>query len=477
MRKSVLFVMLFICSTFMTQVFGSNPMVDPATYSSKFGYNLTNQWAYTNVLGNYVTASDLLGAAGSVRGMAVKEGKMLFSSRNSGNQILIVDGATGAKLTPVNLASNVFTYMGKNKAGDADSLWTTPLPCNDIQIDDAGNVLVSNLSTSNTARFQIWKIDMATGNGTALVDQAMITDFPLSEAGTRFDAFGVWGDVTGDAVIMAASADPDVVEVYKWTVTGGVVQTPVSIILDNFTKGTTLTDKANLGSAPRVLPLDNNYFYVDGNNIMPTLMDKDGNVVDGFHNKYSALTDSVTSTGNKWTMNVGHNGVKEFQIGNDYFIIMSATNTAGVPPSSFRVFKFADAGKAFTGIDVMWTFPQAGMGGQSNSYRTGMPVVEVNGNTANIYVYTGDNGYAMYTMSAPTGVNNARVSQVNAVLRGNVITMSEEVKSVTIYAVNGQKVNTAFNVSEIAAPSQKGIYLVNITDKIGTAKVQKIVVR
>ncbi|VBB48051.1 conserved exported hypothetical protein [uncultured Paludibacter sp.] len=476
MKKSVLFGMLLICSSSLTNVFASDPTVDPATYSTRFNYNLTSQWAYTNNLQNYLTA-DLLGAAGTVRGMAVKDGKMLFCSRNAGNQILVIDGATGAKLTPITLTSNVFTYMGRNKADTADSLWTAPLPCNDIQVDDAGNVLVSNLSTSNTSRFQIWKIDITTGNGTALIDQTIITDFPASKVGTRFDAFGVWGDVTKNAVIMAANAEATVVEVYKWTITNGTVEAPVLIELDNVTAGTTLTGKANLGTAPRVLPLDDNYFYVDGNSTVPTLMDKDGNVIDGFYNKYSALKDSVTIPGTTWSMDTGHNGVKEFQIGSDYFLIMAASNTATKPNSSFRIFKFADAGKAFSGLDCMWTFPQAGMGAVSNPYRTGMPCVEVSGSEAKIYVYTGENGYAMYTMSVSTGLNDTKISHVNILLKGNKISISEEVKSAEIYAVSGQRLASAYNVSEMSAPTQKGIYLVSIIDKEGAKKVQKIAVQ
>lgn len=475
MKKNVLFTMLLACSTLFINVFAAAPQVDPATYASRFNYQLTSKWAYTNKLGNYNSAADLLGAIGSVRGMAVQNGKMLFCSRNSGNQILVVNGTTGAKETPINLASNVFTYLGRNKANTADSTWTTPLPCNDIQVDDAGNVLVSNLATSNTARFQVWKIDLATGNGTALIDQTIIQNFPLSKTGTRFDAFGVWGDVNTNAVIMAANAEATVVEVYKWTITNGVMGTPILIELDNTTAGTTLTGKANLGSAPRVYPVDADYFYVDGNSTYPTLMDGDGNVIDDFFKKKSALTDSVSITGTKWVMNEGHNGLKEFQIGSDYFVIMAATNTAGVPTSTFRVFKFADANKAFSGLDCMWTFPQAGMGGVSNTYRTGMPAIEVNGNTANIYVYTGENGYAMYTISpVASPINKTEVSNVSIQLKGSKIVISEEVKLAEIYSVSGQKIATANNVSELDAPYAKGVYLVTIIDKSGAKKVQKI---
>ncbi len=478
MKKNVLFTMLLIGSTLLTGLFAAAPQVDPAAYATRLNYKLTSKWAYTNTLGNYNSSADLLGAANSTRGMTVKNGKMLFCTRNTtGNQIIVVDGATGAKEAPITLASNVFTYLGRNKTNTADSIWTTPLACNDIHVDDAGNVLVCNLSTSNTARFQVWKIDLTTGNGTVVIDQAsIIADFPLSKTGTRFDAFGVWGDVNTNAVIMAANAEATVVEVYKWTITNGVVGTPVLIELDNTTAGTALTGKANLGSAPRVLPVDANYFYVDGNSTYPTLVDGDGNVIDDFFKKKSALTDSVSIAGTKWVMNEGHNGIKEFQIGSDYFVVMAATNTAGVPKSTFRVFKFADANKAFSGLDCMWTFPQAGMGGASNSYRTGMPAVEVNGNTANIYVYTGENGYAMYTISPDNGVgvNKTELSKVNIQLKGSKIIISEEVKLAEIYSVSGQKIATTTNVSEINAPNAKGIYLVTIIDKNGAKKAQKI---
>lgn len=465
-----------MCSTLMN-VFAGTPTTDPATYGTRFGYNLTSKWAYTNTLQNYLTADLLGGAAGMARGMAVKNGKMLFCDRST-KSIIVVNGETGAKEPSVALASNVFTYLGRNKANTADSVWTAgTLINNDIHVDDAGNVLVGNLITSNTGRFQVWKIDLTTGSGTVLIDEMMITNFPASKVGTRFDAFGVWGDVTKNAVIMAANAEATVVEVYKWTISNGVVSTPVLIELDNTTAGTTLFAKANLGTAPRVLPLDDNYFYVDGNSTVPTLMDKEGNVIDGFHKRYSALKDSLTLPGTIWTMDTGHNGVKEFQIGSDYFLIMAASNTATKPYSSFRILKFADANKSFSGLDCVWTFPQAGMGAVSNPYRTGMPCVEVMGNEAKIYVYTGENGYAAYTMSVATGIKDTQISNVNIFLNNSKVSISELVKSVEIFSISGQRIAASRNVSEIAAPSQKGIYLVNVIDNNGAKKVQKIAVQ
>ena len=499
MKKTLLFAVAILLGAISSSSYAAEVKKDSAVYANRSGYKLESKWMYSAVLNNYNSAPDKLGAAGVVRGMAAKDGKMYFCSRTTVNQILVVDGATGALLAPINLASNVFTYLGRNKANTADSTYLAYLPNNDIQKDNAGNILVSNLPTSNAGRFQVWKINLADGTGTALINTDIITHYPLSKTGTRFDAIGVWGDVNGNAVIMAANAEATVTEVYKWTITNGVVdQKPALIELDNsgqywfgaYTAGTnSFAPLANLGNAPRVLPLDDTYFYVDGFTTYPTLVDKDGNVIDGFYKiynpdgttldatAYGLLTDNITDPANTWVMNQGHNGVKEFQIGSDYFLIMAASNTVAKPFSSFRMFKFKDASKLFKEMTLMWTFPQAGMGAVSNAYRTGMPEVEVIGNTANIYLYTQENGYGAYTMTIATGVNNINASNVDIILRGRQIVISEQVKTAEIYSVSGVRLATAYNTSEIAAPDQKGIYIVRVTDNFGTKKVQKIAVQ
>ncbi|MFA5046069.1 MAG: hypothetical protein WC542_09080, partial [Paludibacter sp.] len=355
MKKKVLFGVALICSAFLTNVMAANPLVDPATYAPRGEITLANQWLYSNVLNNYNAAADFVAASGTARGMAVKDGKMLFVDRGN-KQLVVVNGATGAKESPIVMASNLFTYMGRNKADTADSLVTAGLwGYQDIKVDNAGNVLLGNIITSNTGRFQIWKANLTTGAGTLVIDQANLATLFPSAATMRFDAFGVWGDVNGSAVILAANASVTAMEVYKWVITGGVAGVPTLIELDNTTVGTYLTGLANLGSAPQVFPLDENLFYLDGNATFPTLMDKDGNVIDGFYAKPSALKDSVTAPvatpKTIWTMNQGHNGVTEFQVGDKYFLLMAATNTAGTPASTFRLFKFADASKAFSGLD------------------------------------------------------------------------------------------------------------------------------
>ncbi|MGB4414137.1 MAG: hypothetical protein WBI53_04535 [Paludibacter sp.] len=481
MKKQLLFGIALVCSAFLTNVMAAEPAVDPATYPIRGTMKLTNKWLYSNKLGNYNVAADFVAASGMARGMAVKDGKMLFIDRGN-KQIVVVNGATGAKEAPIALASNLFTYIGRNKANTADSIWTAGLwGFQDIKIDNAGNVLLGNIITSNAGRFQIWKVDLSTGAGTLVIDQPdLATLFPAATS-MRFDAFGVWGDVNSTAVILAANASATAMEVYKWTITNGVASAPSLIELDNSTAtGADLAGLANLGSAPQVFPLDDNYFYVDGNATFPVLVDKDGNVIDGFKSNLSALKDSVTAPAATpktiWTMNQGHNGVVEFEVTGEYFLLMAATNTVGVPPSTFRLFKFADAGKAFTGLDCLWTFPQAGMGASSNAYRTAMPCVEVSGNIAKIYVYTGENGYGMYEFNTLyTGLKDNEISEVMISLSGNQIRISEEVAFAEIISITGQRIVAAKNISTLDAPTTKGVYLVSVIDKNGAQKIQKVV--
>ncbi|MDS1032150.1 T9SS type A sorting domain-containing protein [Porphyromonadaceae sp. NP-X] len=476
MKKQVLFGIALLCSAFLSSAWAATPLQD-TTYNAmgpNGEYTLTNKWLYSVTLGNYVAAADKIGTSGFVRGMAVKDGKMLFIDREK-KQITVVNGETGLTEAPIVLASNIFTYMGRNKADTADSIWVAGfLPFNDIKSDNAGNVLLGNCIISSAGRFQVWKVNLTDGSGTLIIDQAnLATLFPASTI--RFDAFGVWGDVNTNAIIMASNALA--MEAYKWTITNGVASDPVMIEIDNVTAGTYLTGLANPGSAPQIFPVEENYFYLDGNATYPTLIDMDGNVIDGFYNNPDALKDSTTMQDKILTMNQGHNGLAEFQVGEEYFVVMAATNTAGTPPSSFRLFKFADANKAFTGLDCLWTFPMKGMGGSSNAYRTAMPAVEVNGNTAKIYVYTGENGYGMYEFKVTqSGKPEISLQPVTVSVKGNTLKLSETVANLSIYNVTGQLIGKFANVSSVESPG-KGVFVVKATTLHGETAIQKVIVK
>lgn len=443
-----------------------------------------NMWICSTKIGNYTTTDELIAPSGTARGMAVKDGKMLFIDRQN-KQIVRVSGSTGAKLTSLSLASNLFTYLGRNKANTADSTWTAgALGFNDIKVDNAGNVLLGNLTTNmntSTQRFQIWKINMNDGTGTLVIDQSNLATLFPSATTLRFDYFNVLGDVNNNAIILAANSSA--LEVYKWIITNGVASDPTVIQLDNsVATGKDLSGLANLGTAPQVFPVDNNKFYVDGNATYPVLCDMNGNVLDGFKSNLNNLKDSTTMPGAMLYMNAGHNGMKEFQVGNEHFIVMAATNTVGYPESTFRLFKFADANKSFATMDCLWTFPLDGMGIKSNTYRTAMPTVEVSGNTAKIYIYVGENGYGMYELITDgkwTG-NDTKMAdnkKVNVMYANKKLMFSEIVKRFEVFNVAGQLIINQNNISEANVNLDKGVYIVSFITDAGLKQSEKIIVK
>lgn len=452
------------------------PRPDPNAYTPlhEGKYTLTSKWLVANSLDNL--SANPIGGNSFVRGMTAKDGKMYFIDREH-KQITVVDGATGAKLAPIKLASNIFMHNFKDVNGnDSVTAVAGTLPFNDIKQDAAGNILLGNAITSNAQPFQVWKIDLATGDGTLIIDEILKKNPDFAAATTlRFDAFGIYGDVNGNAIVMAANASA--MEAYKWTITDGVVGSAEAIIIATDVAGTFLTGLTNPGTAPQIFPLDANFFYLDGNATLPTLIDMDGTIVDGFYNVPIAVEDWSVGIGNKQ----GHNGLIEFEMGGEYFFLMASTNTVGTPPSAFRLFKWANGAKEFSGLESLWTLPSAGMGAASNPYRTAVPSVEVDevNKVATLYLYTGENGYGVYEFKINAGSGVDKINQSGVVLRlnKNNILLSETVSHIELYNTAGQKVAEANNTAKITAPNAKGIYLVNLIDNQGARKIQKIMIK
>ncbi len=369
-------------------------------------YKFTNKWVITRVADNFA-ANMPNSATGTVRGMAVKNGKLYFPER-ANKELVIIDGVDGKMLKPVKFADDIFTYTA-NAGTDSAKVAPTPttLSFNDIKKDAAGNLLLGSCIT-NSQIFQIWKVDETTGKGT-LVIQEKLWDNPLNDSlQYRFDAFGVYGNVDEHAVIMAVDANS--MTAFKWTINGGkqdgnaemielfVAATENSYLISN---GAMIT---NPGTAPQVFPVDDDYFYLDGNATFPTLFNMDGTLADDLKNCAAGIKIG-NNEGDTCTLVTGHNGLCEFQIGQDYFILFAATNTTGTPNSAFALYKYKDASKSFADLTPLWFFPNKGMGSETNGYRTASCDVEVDQKKgiATIYVYTGENGYACYELQGVPG--------------------------------------------------------------------------
>jgi hypothetical protein len=131
------------------------------------------------------------------------------------------------------------------------------------------------------------------------------------------------------------------------------------------------------------------------------------------------------------------NGLCAFQVGEEYFLIMVGGHTVSNPPSTFVLYKFADEYRAFEEMEPLWYFPHNGLGSLTIGCRTAVPSVEVDGNTATIYLYANDNGYGVYKfivdpdyVGPETGVENVEVElgARKMIENGQVIILKNGVK-------------------------------------------------
>ena len=390
-------------------------------YPIRGRFSLENNWVISNVEDNF--AANKPGSNDYVRGMAAKDGIMYFINRET-TSIVRVDGATGEMLEPIKLTGeHLFQKVTGTDSVSGEQTWgaATTLPFNDIKFDWAGNCLIGACvsAAAATQPFMIYLVDLNTGACTELINDDLRDNPGLSEVTFRFDAFGVAGDVTKNGVVMAADAN-DGLNVYRWLIENGVAGEgeQINIKLDASVDQSLYINIAGFGTAPQIFPQDEvgELFYVDGFNTLPMLFsgnpDQGATLLDDFI--YVPAGTKVTNAPDEvLSMNTGHNGLIEFQVGEDYFLLITASNTAADPASSFALYKFADADRLFEGMVPLWFFPHNGMGSATNGCRTAVPSVDViDDNTAVLYVYTNNNGYGTYTLK--TNATGSAVENVEA---------------------------------------------------------------
>jgi len=392
---TLLMGMLLICNSMQATV-----VQDRYAYPerSEGKYSLTNTWIFSNVEDNFVANQPANNDF--ARGMAAKDGKMYFINRET-RSITVVDGATGEMLEPIFITGSDTLFYVQDENGE----WTQGclLPYNDIKFDDAGNCLIGACVTGLSQTFFVYLVDLETGEATEIVKETLGDNPEFVNSinySIRLDAFGVTGDVTKDGVIMAA--DMGSWNVYRWLIKGGKAQKAgridcsIDINSDNSLSG----KEYYFNTAPQIFPQDEKgeLFYVDGHSTYPMLFDKDGHLKGDFISCPSGLQ-IVNTEGDTCKLSKAPNGLCDFKVGNERFLVMAASNNLdGEAPFSFALYKFGDKDRSYESLEPLWYFPANGMGTTINGCRVAMPCVEVVDNKAYIYLYVNNNGYARYEL-------------------------------------------------------------------------------
>lgn len=417
---------------------------DPATYPIVEGYQIECLWGQYDNLGNKPAVL----AGSNSRGMAVLNGKIYVALRKTASVdgkskhsgfLLIYDAKTGVFEKELALTGDGISDV---------EIMTT----NDVQVDDAGHLLVSSMSTNLSSEndpFTVWMVDPKTGEAKTILRYTN----PL-DAKYRIDCFGVVGDITKDGILMAAVAKDQSVggdQVLQWKFKDGVFQDQEAnyIKIQEYANGTTL--ETGNSDAPRVTPIDENLFYLDPQSGWATMYDMHGVIADGFNKE--SLKDFQPESGG------GNNGVDEFTFNNDNFVIyVISNNVHKAYPQAWNLCKLGD-GMAFEGMKKIARIPEAGLGTASNAVRTALPRIEVEKDAAYIYLFATNGGLAAYKMTVATNA----LSQVSGA--GNIRILDnrvvcEEAAFVEIYTVAGQRVDAKANVTTMALPQAQGMYII-----------------
>jgi len=443
---------------------------DTAVYTSTSLYTFENLWIQSRFSPFSNFPADGYGlSTGAARGMAGKDGKILICRREAAgtllekymnkSNILVYDGLTGDLLKTIPVPDSLF----HQKDAVGDTLRVIGYPSNDIQVDNAGNIVLMSMTTNlATSPFVVAALKVDLVAGTVTQAKRIFNKAYVDLAGVRFDAFNVFGNMFGNGYFMAAVAGTTAGigdMVIRWNVVNGITnETFVSIQIKKYVPSKTA--KFN-DTAPRVKPISETLFYLDGFQSYATLYDMDGNLVDSISAK-------------NYPGSPGLNGVDEFVIGNHNFIVYSNTNTATLPYITWAVGELG-AGMSLVNMEKLYVFPKGGMGNTSNPVRTAVTYIDVVGNSAFIYVYGFANGLAAYKLTLkPTGVAEHQMSNVIVSIQENQIRLSEEVAMVQVYSITGQKVASQANVATINAPVSKGIYIVTVIDNNGKKLIQKV---
>ena len=405
-------------------------VVEDFTYPvrSNGRYALKNNWVISNMEDNY--AANKPGSNDYVRGMAAKDGIMYFINRET-KQIVRVDGKTGNMLEPLVLQGTDTLFKSATVDSVGNKTWAdgTTLPYNDIKFDQAGNCLIGACLTGATKcqTFYIYIVDLKTGVCTKLIEDVLWENPGLDQVQFRFDAFGAAGDVTKNGVVMAADANGSW-NVYRWLITDGVAGEgeQVAVLLDPAVDQSLFINAAGYGTAPQIFPQDEegSLFYVDGFNTLPMLFyasspEEGATLVDDFINVPTGVK-VWNNAGDTISMNANFNGLVEFQVGEEYFLLMVAANNTHSVPTTYALYKFANEDRMFEGMTPLWYFPHNGLGTTTIGCRTATPSVDVVSDTeATLYLYATNNGYAAYTLTIdPSIEDNTAVEDIEAVKVG-----------------------------------------------------------
>lgn len=342
--------------------------VDNDTYVKTMGVTVTNNWI-RSVKSDYANfEQENYGSFNRSFAVLGDNVYMTNRSKNASNadcSLKVYNAKTGEWLRDITLPDEV--------QGDY-------FPCNNVLVDDAGHLLISNMLLNiGSTPLVIFSVNPSTG---AVVRRALLS---TSESTGRIDHIDVLGDVeSGNFYVFAALSRSN--EIIRWTLADGSVSaTKVTNVTAMYPEGA-----ANFGTSPRIKALDADRVMVHGAAVEPTVYDMNtGAIVDSFEANTSLLSQGTAN-----------DGLETFELQGRHFLLYSSGDFATSEGHNYKL-AVNPTGSDFANYSVLWTLPKNGMG-VVNSTTMNTPCLAVPASRADemeIYMYVPGNGLAKYTIT------------------------------------------------------------------------------
>lgn len=360
---------------------------DPASYSSINGYSIESKWIQSVNTSNFPSNLTI-----SNRGIAAYNGNVYVAQQ--GGTLLEFSGENGSLLRTITLTGDCLTSSSGTSLSYAS---------NDVFVDGAGNLCVSNMTINTTTQpLTVCTVNLSTGATTRVFEMS------LHSSSERIDYANVYGDVTASGgQVWAAVASSDVV--YRWTRNASGTWTEASTTIGKYYSSGTAG--SNNSTAPRIMPISTTQFILDPHNSAPSLYTFNASgtatYVDGF-----GSNTSLAPTADNW------NGVCTATLGGTpIFIYVSS-----IAPNAFYIVT-NPSNFSYAAMSKLWTVPANGLGSATNTAVTSQPAAINNADgSVTLFLYTPLNGLACYLLTSENTVTpELGAVALNSPLDGNTV--------------------------------------------------------
>ncbi len=462
----------FLLSASMLMVAGATfAVTDNVSYPPVKDLKIENQWILDRAHAG-TEAFEATVLFNTTSPSAYTDGETIYVA-TSGEQgmIHLFNFATGEYIKTLNLTLGGEAYGGT-------------LCCNSVIADEYGHLVVAPFAANSDG---LGEIKLYTVN----VDTAELTEVgSLLCDGVigRIDYIDLIGDVTGveaACTVMGGSSAADNLNVWNWKLPQGGTDFEGGWSDGSFgtsISGTCPADLQGFGTA-NVLTIvrdgsksgDMNLFYIDCFNGFPALYSSEGALIEKLTDAdliHKDADGNVTS-GTIPSPAAGANGIAEGACNGINLIAFPEGQYDGSHKCQ-AIITAVDENMSMASMEYLWMVPEDGLGQTSDGGRRkhSMKFIEKEDGTY-FFSYKGNNGMAVYKISADGSVGKNIMSTAKIRVNGGVISVSEKASSIEVYNVMGQKVAQVNNASEVKAPAQ-GAYIVKATVN-GKAVVAKVI--